>query len=107
MVIAPAGGDATDAMTAARRPEQPAEAVVPDEKARQQRFARLVERGLAGLHFDGARWIGQFPGATAVERARWAQRLLLATEPQRAPDLDAEPLVLVRGLMQDAAYQLK
>jgi len=90
----------------------PKRAVAPqgvpdDEKARQQRFLRQVERGLSRLHFDSARWMAQFPGATSAERAQAAQRLLLATEPQQAADLHADSLALVRGLVLDAAYQLK
>ena len=78
-----------------------------DENARRQRFARQMERGLSSLHFDSARWIAQFPGATPTERARWAQRLLLTVEPQLPTDLDADSLTVVRGLVLDAAYQLK
>ena len=32
-----------------------------DDKARAQRFARQIERGLASLDFDSARWIARFP----------------------------------------------
>src|SRR4029450_7723862 len=31
-----------------------------DDKARQQRFLRQMERGLASLDFDSARWIARF-----------------------------------------------
>jgi hypothetical protein len=90
----------------------PKRAVAPqgvpdDEKARQQRFLRQMERGLSRLHFDSARWMAQFAGATSAERAQAAQRLLLATEPQQAADLHTDSLALVRGLVLDAAYQLK
>ena len=91
---------------ASRRAVLPAGAA-SDETARRQRFMRQMERGLSSVHFDSARWMAQFPGATPAERARWAQRLLLAAEPQQTPDLDADSLTLVRALVLDAAYQLK
>jgi uncharacterized protein (DUF1800 family) len=78
-----------------------------DEKARQQRFLRQMERGLASLDFDSARWIAQFPGATAAERARSAQRLLLATTPQQRLDFDADSRTFAHAIVLDAAYQLK
>jgi len=80
---------------------------VDDEKARQQRLRREMERGLASVHLDSARWLAQFPGTTPGERAREAQRLLLATAPQQTADLDVDSLALVRGFVLDAAYQLK
>ena len=80
---------------------------VGDDQARQQRFARQMERGLSSAHFDSARWIAQFTGVSPSERARGAQRLLLAVEPQQAADLTADSLALVHGLVLDAAYQLK
>ena len=81
--------------------------VPDDEAARRQRFARQMERGVSGIHFDSARWIAQFPGVTATERARSTQRLLLATEPQQPLLLSSDSLTLVRALAQDAAFQLK
>ena len=81
--------------------------VPDDEKARQQRFLRRMERGLASLDFDSARWIAQFPGATTAERGRAAQQLLLATGPQQRPDFDADSRTLVHAIVLDAAYQLK
>ena len=81
--------------------------VPDDDKARQQRFARQMERGLASLDFDSAHWIAQFPGVTAAERGRAAQQLLLATAPQQPPDFDADSRTLVHAIMLDAAYQLK
>ena len=66
-----------------------------------------MERWLASLQFDSARWIAQFPGSTPSERARWAKRLLLAVEPQQPADFSADSLTLVHGLVLDAAYQLK
>ena len=81
--------------------------VPDDEAARRQRFARQMERSVSGIHFDSARWIAQFPGVTATERARSTQRLLLATEPQQPLLLSSDSLTLVRALAQDAAFQLK
>jgi uncharacterized protein (DUF1800 family) len=80
----------------------------PDgQAARARRVALQMERGLSGVHFDSAHWIAQFPGATPVERAAWAQRLLVPIEPQKPADLTADPLALVRGLVLDAAFELK
>jgi uncharacterized protein (DUF1800 family) len=84
-----------------------AQGTADDDKTRQQRFARQMERGLASLDFDSARWIAQFPGATAAERGRAAQRLLLATAPQQPPDFDADSRAFAHAILLDAAYQLK
>ena len=75
---------------------------VPDSAPR----ARRVERGLSGLAFDSAGFLAQFPGATADERARWAERLLLPLAPQSS-GAEADSLALVRGYVLDTAYQLK
>jgi uncharacterized protein (DUF1800 family) len=77
------------------------------DAARLQRFRRQMERGLSSVHFDSVRWMAQFPGSTGEERAKWGQRLLLAVEPQQAPDLSADSLSIVRAYVQDPAYQLK
>jgi uncharacterized protein (DUF1800 family) len=80
----------------------------PDaEKARQQRFRRAMERGIASTRFDSAAWVAALPGDSPPARAQAAQRLLLATAPLQAPDRDADALTLLRGLVQDAAYELK
>jgi hypothetical protein len=81
--------------------------VADDAKARQQRFLRQMERGLASLDFDSARWMTQFPGAGTADRGRAAQQLLLATAPQQQPDYDADSRTLVHAIVLDAAYQLK
>jgi uncharacterized protein (DUF1800 family) len=78
-----------------------------DEKGRQQRFRRRMERGLASVRLDSARFLAQFSGATPEARAQVAQRLLLVIGPQQAPDRNADSLALVRELLLDAAYQLK
>jgi uncharacterized protein (DUF1800 family) len=88
-------------------PMPPAMAMGDGDAARRQRYARQMERGLATVHFDSDAWMARMPGATPVERARSAQRLLLPVEPQHATDLSADSLAVVRGLVLDAAYQLK
>jgi uncharacterized protein (DUF1800 family) len=77
------------------------------DRMRRARYAREMERGLADLGFDSARWMAQFPGATAAAREHAAQRLLLATAPQAEPDYGADSLTFLRGVLQDAAYELK
>ena len=74
---------------------------------RRQRFLQQMERGASNVRFDSGRWVAQLPGDTAAQRGQRAQRLLLAVAPQQAIDLSAEPSALVRGLVLDAAYQLK
>ena len=91
-----------------RAPPGSASTGVPStENARRQRLAREMDRGLSSLHFDSARFMAQFPGASPAEQAAWAQRLLLAVLPQQPVDPTADPLAVVRGLALDAAYQLK
>jgi hypothetical protein len=102
-----AGRDSADMGRNASDRTITAQGAANDDTIRQQRFARQMERGLASLDFDSARWIAQFPGATAAERGRAAQRLLLATAPQQPPYLDADSRTLVHAILLDAAYQLK
>ena len=66
-----------------------------------------MERGLSNLHFDSARFMAQFPGASMEERARWAQRLLLPVAPQPAGEQTMDSLAVLRALVLDPAYQLK
>jgi hypothetical protein len=66
-----------------------------------------MERGVSSLHFDSAGFMAQFHGTSPDERVMWAQRLLLAVAPQQPTDPAADSLAVVRGLMLDAAYQLK
>jgi uncharacterized protein (DUF1800 family) len=84
-----------------------AQGLPDDAKARAQRLRREVERGLASVRFDSGRWLATLPGDGPAARAQSAQRLLLATAPLQMPDGDADALTLVRGLVLDAAYQLK
>jgi len=114
--ITRAGGD-TMAPAAMQEPADmernaPNRALAPqgvgdDDKARRQRFLRQMERGLASLDFDGGRWIANFPGASAPERGRSAQQLLLAVAPQQRLDFDLDSRALVHAMVLDAAYQLK
>jgi uncharacterized protein (DUF1800 family) len=77
------------------------------DAAERQRFLERMERGVSSIRFDAARWLGELPGETSVERGARAQRLLLAVAPQQKVDLAADPPTVVRGLVLDAAYQLK
>ena len=85
----------------------PAPGAASADGVRQQRLTRQMERGVTSLHFDSADFMTRFPGAAPDERAMWAQRLLLAVAPQLPTDPAAGSLAVVRGLMLDAAYQLK
>jgi uncharacterized protein (DUF1800 family) len=106
MIVAASRESEDSERTAPKRALSP-QGVPDDDKARQQRFRREMERGLASLDFDSARWIARFPGANAVERGRAAAGLLLATAPQQPPDFDADSRTLVHAIVLDAAYQLK
>ena len=66
-----------------------------------------MDRAMSNLQFDSARFLAQFPGASPEERARWAERLLLAVPPQQPNDRAADSHAVVRGYVLDAAYQLK
>ena len=77
------------------------------DKVRAQRFARAMQRGLASVQFDSARWIARFPGDSAAIRNRSAGRLLLATLAQQPLDESSDSLTFVRTALLDAAYQLK
>jgi uncharacterized protein (DUF1800 family) len=101
------GGEPMDTERSAPKRALAPLGVPDDDKARQQRFVRQMERGLASLDFDSMHWIAQFPGATPAERGRAAQRLLLATVPQQRADPDADSRTLVHAIVLDAAYQLK
>ena len=84
-----------------------AQGAADDDKARQRRFRREMERSLASVRFDSVGWVAALPGTDAAARAEAAQRLLLATAPLRAPDAGVDAPTLVRSVVQDAAYQLK
>ena len=109
-MVAASGRDSMEAATGER--DAPRRALAPqgtasDDKARQQRFARQMERGLASLDFDSAQWLAQFPGSTPADRARASERLLLATEPSQPLDFGADSRTLVHAIVLDASYQLK
>jgi len=74
---------------------------------RSAKADRALERGLSSLHFDSARFMSQFPGASPDERARWAQRLLLPVAPQSTDEPPGDATAIVHGLVLDTAYQLK
>ena len=91
----------------------PKQAVQPQgaldhDKARQVRFMREMERGMSGVPFESGVWLAQFDASRGTAtRGGAASRMLLAAAPQSAPDASSEPLILVRALVLDAAYQLK
>jgi uncharacterized protein (DUF1800 family) len=86
---------------------QPQGAVDPD-KARQARFMREMERGMRSVPFESGVWLAQFDTSRGtVSRSDAASRMLLAATPQSRPDMSNDSLTLVRGLVLDAAYQLK
>jgi uncharacterized protein (DUF1800 family) len=100
-------GDAAMTGAVPRQAVMPQGAVDPD-KARQARFMREMERGMSGVAFESGVWLAQFDTARGTTgRNGAASRMLLATAPQATPDANSEPLVLVRALVLDAAYQLK
>jgi uncharacterized protein (DUF1800 family) len=104
----PAAAMDVQPMTASpRQAIAPAGAQDPD-KMRQVQFRRAMERGLHGIQFDSSAWLAQFgPPQAATTRTDAATRFLLATAPQATPDPNSEPLVMVRGIVLDVAYQLK
>ena len=102
----------TPSMKDGQRAAVPRQVIAPNglsetDKPRMQRFARDMQRALASVHFDSARWMAQFPGGKSSERNAAAMHLLLATAPQRSIDPDSDSLTLVRSVLLDAAYQLK
>lgn len=99
---APTAADASTMAAAA-----PSAMLPVDDTASMQRMARTVNRGLANVHFDSARFAASMPGASADERARAMERVLLALPPVHALDTGADSLTLARALVLDAAYQLK
>ena len=81
--------------------------ITGDEKARAQRLAREVDRGLRTVHFDAAAWLVARKGSTPGEREIAAQALLLALPPQSPPQAADDALAFVRATLQDPVYQLK
>jgi len=86
---------------------QPAQGVADDDKARAQRSQRQIERALASIDFDSARWLAQFPGATVTDRGRRAERLLLAIAPLETLDATADSRMFVHAIVLDPAFELK
>ena len=91
----------------------PKQAIAPTgaqdpDKMRQIQFQRAMDRGIASIQFDSTAWLAQFnSGYDSAKRTEAVTRLLVAIAPQTAPDPHSEPLALVRGIVLDAAYQLK
>jgi len=89
------------------RPAVAPQSSAVEEKARGQRLAREVDRGMRNLHFDAAVWLAARPGATPEARERAAQVLLLALPPQSPPPPSDDALAFVRATLSDPVYQLK
>jgi hypothetical protein len=86
----------------------PPQLALDPEKARQIRFMRTMERGMSSVQFESGVWLAQFDASRGTRTGgSAASRLLLATTPQSVPDVESEPLALVRALVLDAAYQVK
>ncbi len=91
-------------------PTEPAVApqvIAIDEKARGQRLAREVDRGLRNLHFDAGVWLAARTGATPEAKEHSARALLLALPSQSPPPQGDDALAFVRATLQDPVYQLK
>ena len=106
--IQPAALADTPAMAPAPRQAIAPAGAQDEDKLRQLRFRRAMDRGVSSLQFDSATWLAQFGSSPdAVKRTGAATRLLLATAPQGVPDPGGEPLAIVRGIVLDVSYQLK
>src|SRR5262249_61625463 len=98
---------AAGAAEAAPKRALSAQGAPDDDKVRAQRFLRQVDRALASIDFDSARWLAQFQSASAPERSRAAARLLLAVAPLEAPDYTVDSRTLVHAIVLDPAFELK
>jgi len=79
-----------------------------EDKARQLRLMRTMERGFASVHFDSEAWFERLHVRDdARARKEAAARVLLAVAPQATPVATDDALVIVRQLVLDAAYQVK
>ena len=81
------------------------EAQKDQEKARGERYRRMMERAMADYTFDGERFIRSLPVSTDGA-ARVDSLVLAATAVNLAPE-DADAAERVRVLVSDPAYQLK
>ncbi len=88
-------------MVAAGSPERGEEA---KGKGPEQRFRRLMERGMAGYGFDAERFARSV--AATSDRSDRIERLVLATAAVNRP-IETEELERLRSLVSDPAYQLK
>jgi len=104
--LATAATDAPSAMTPVPKQALAPGGVDESETARRIRFMRAIERGLRSVRFDSTAWLAELD-TSERSRADAATRMLLAYAPQKAPDPSSPPLVLVRQIVLDAAYQLK
>lgn len=80
-----------------------------EDRQRVQRFNRAIDRALRNVGFNGARWVGQQPGATPVAKMQSARTLLLVMPPAVAEPatVDSDPQAFVRATLLDPVYQLK
>jgi len=74
-------------------------------KGAEQRYRRMLERGMAGYGFDAERFAKSV--APARDRPDRIERLLLATSAVNRPEAGLEESERVRSLVSDPAYQLK
>jgi uncharacterized protein (DUF1800 family) len=81
--------------------------IAGDEKARAQRLAQQVDRGVRNLHFDANEWLAARSGASPSAKEESARLLLLALPPQAPPSSGDDALAFVRATLQDPVYQLK
>ena len=96
-----------DAVASASRPALSAEGAAEGDKTRGQRLQRQVDRALASIDFDSARWLAQFKETTTPDRCRAAARLLLAVAPLETPDYTANSRAFVHAIVLDPAFELK
>jgi uncharacterized protein (DUF1800 family) len=78
-----------------------------EDKARAQRFAQAMDRGIRNVRFDANEWVARRPGATSAAKMQSAQALLLPLPPLAVEASDADALAFVRATLLDPTYQLK
>ncbi len=79
----------------------PTPALGGEEKGREARYRRMMERGMQAYSFDWDRWSRSLGKDTPL------QGLVLAQAPVNPPSSDSAGAELVRQLVADPAYQLK
>ncbi len=75
------------------------------EKARGERYRRMMERAMVDYAFDGERFIRSLP--VSANGAARVDNLVLAAQAVNAAPEDADAAERVRVLVSDPAYQLK